>query len=269
LFKGYTIKRMAHAATPHSIVWVVRSDGTLLGLTYLRDQEIWGWHRHDTDGVVEDVCIVPESTEDAVYVLVRRTINAATVRYIERFAKREIGTFDVDCFFVDSGLSYSGAPATVFSGLGHLEGEVVAVVADGSVIFDGRTAVAGNTVTGGAITLAVAASNVHIGLPIPSPEIETLSIDVQGAVIRDKQKRVGSITVIVDESSRSFSAGPDSGNLTRYELSPLETAADEHTGQVEMTLSATFEREGRVLIRQTDPLPITILGVLPNLIVGG
>lgn len=272
LFDGHTIARMDYAQAPQSIVWAVRDDGVLLGLTYLREQDVYGWHRHDTDGDFEDVCVVPEGTEDAVYVIVRRTIDGNTVRYIERLASREIQAFDTDCFFVDSGLSYSGAPATVFAGLDHLEGEVVAVVADGTVLYDGDpdgANAASFTVSAGTITLAAAASNVHIGLPIRFGDVETLSLDVQGAAVRDKQKRVGSVTIIVDKSSRSFSAGPDTGNLTRYELSALETAADEHTGQVEMTLSATFEREGRVFIRQTDPLPLTILGILPNAIIGG
>src|SRR6185369_118971 len=75
-FDGHEIERLAYQPTPHSIVWAVRSDGTLLGLTYLADQDVWGWHRHDTAaaGRFEDVVMVPEPGEDVVYVLVRRTI---------------------------------------------------------------------------------------------------------------------------------------------------------------------------------------------------
>jgi hypothetical protein len=86
LFDGYTLVDWDYAQNPHSIVWAVRSDGTLLGLTYIRDQAVWGWHRHDTDGVFENVCVVPEGNEDAVYFVVRRTINGVTKRYIERMA---------------------------------------------------------------------------------------------------------------------------------------------------------------------------------------
>jgi len=274
LFDGYTIARMDYAQVPQSIVWAVRSDGTLLGLTYLRDQDVWGWHRHTTgaSGQFEDVCVVPEGTEDAVYVIVKRTINGGTVRYIERMASRTILTFDTDAFFVDSGLSYSGAPATVFSGLSHLNGQVVAVLADGAVVYDGDPAgasAATYTVAGGQITIPTAAINVHIGLPIRFGDFETLDLDANGTAVRDKQKRVGSVTLIVDKSSRSFQAGPDTSNLTRYELTGSEVASDEHTGQVEMTVSATWEKSGRIFVRQTDPLPLTILGVLPNLELGG
>lgn len=108
LFEGYTIDRMDYAQNPHSIVWMVRSDGSLVGVTYLREQEVLGWHVHDTDGVYEDVCVVPEGTEDVVYVLVRRTINGNTRRYIERFASRRVTNIRTDALFMDSYLSYDG-----------------------------------------------------------------------------------------------------------------------------------------------------------------
>lgn len=108
LFDKYTIVHWSYAQIPHSIVWIVRSDGALLGLTYLREHEIWGWHRHDTDGEFEDVCVIPEGSEDAVYVLVKRTINGATKRYLERFASRNVTDLAVDAKFMDSHLSYNG-----------------------------------------------------------------------------------------------------------------------------------------------------------------
>lgn len=123
LVDGYEITDLAYAETPHSIVWLVRDDGTLLGLTYLHEQQIVGWHRHDTgDGdEFEDVCVIPEGTEDGVYVVVKRTINGSTKRYIERFASRTF-TDVKDAFFVDCGLSYdgrnSGAGTLTLSGSG-------------------------------------------------------------------------------------------------------------------------------------------------------
>jgi hypothetical protein len=109
LFEGYSIVAWAFQQVPHSIVWAVRSDGVLLGLTYLREHEVWGWHRHDTgDGdTVEDVCTVPEGDEDAVYVLVRRLVNGTYRRYIERMASRRV-TDVADAVFLDSALRYDG-----------------------------------------------------------------------------------------------------------------------------------------------------------------
>jgi hypothetical protein len=264
---------------PHSILWCVRDDGVLLGLTYLPEQELWGWHRHTTQqnttaGVVEDVCVVPEETEDVVYLLVKRTINGADVRYIERLENREIRTasFDVDAFFVDCGLSYSGLPANNFSGLDHLEGQVVAVLGDGAVVFNGdpTSPLAPNfTVTAGEITLAADYSNVHIGLAILYPDLETLDLDVQGANIRDKKKSIHSVVVLVHRSSRSFWIGPDEASLRQVDVQAWEGAADETTGQIEVVITADYNENGRLLLRQKDPLPLTVLGIIPNVELGG
>lgn len=108
LLDAYTLLHWDYAQIPHSVAWAVRSDGILVALTYLREHEIWGWHWHDTDGEFEDVCVVPEGNEDAVYVLVKRTINGATKRYLERFATRNITDIAIDAKFMDSFLSYDG-----------------------------------------------------------------------------------------------------------------------------------------------------------------
>lgn len=110
LFEGYSLVDWAYAQSPNSTIWAVRSDGILLGLTYLPSQEVWGWHRHDTDGLVENVCVVPEGGEDTVYLIVKRTINGVTKRYIERMVSRTITTVTDprDLFFVDCGLTYDG-----------------------------------------------------------------------------------------------------------------------------------------------------------------
>jgi hypothetical protein len=107
LFDKYTIVDWAYQEIPHSIIWVVRSDGALLGLTYVREHQVIGWHRHDTDGLVENVCVVPEGTEDALYLTIKRTVDGKTVRYIERMATRQIVDIE-DSIFMDSTLSYDG-----------------------------------------------------------------------------------------------------------------------------------------------------------------
>ena len=108
LFEGYTIKEMAFQQNPHSILWVVRSDGVLLGLTYLKDQQIYGWHRHDfQDGSVESVCVVPDGNEDVVYIVVSRTIDGKACRYIEKISSRYI--YDEKLMsFVDSHVTVDG-----------------------------------------------------------------------------------------------------------------------------------------------------------------
>jgi hypothetical protein len=273
LFEPTTVYHLDYAEQPHSIVWVVRNDGVLLGLTYLPETEMVAWHQHTTqNGVFEDVCVIPDGDEDAVYVVVKRDIGG-TKRYIERLASRIILDFNEDAFFVDSGLSYSGSPTDTFTGLEHLEGQVVAVLGDGTVLFNGDPdgdAAATFTVSGGSIgPLDAEYTDVHIGLPIRFPDLETLDLDVQGSEIRDHKKRVGSVTLLLDKSSRGFLAGADADHLTDDVAQSWEGSITEYSGPVEVPLDANFNPNGRVFIRQPNPLPITILGIIPNVEVGG
>ncbi|MCK5617511.1 hypothetical protein KAR91_87415 [Candidatus Pacearchaeota archaeon] len=109
LFDGFTVVDWDYQQIPHSIVWACRSDGALLGFTYIRKQKVFAWHRHDTgaSGEFESVVSVPEGTEDAVYFIVKRTINGSTVRYVERMESRLIGDIE-DLILMDSALSYDG-----------------------------------------------------------------------------------------------------------------------------------------------------------------
>lgn len=103
MFDKYQLVDWAYQQIPHSNVWVVRDDGTLLCLTYIREQSMLAWHRHDFEGgFVENVCTVPEGSEDALYLVIKRTINGTVKRYVERLASRKIYDIKemkfVDCF---------------------------------------------------------------------------------------------------------------------------------------------------------------------------
>ncbi len=258
LFEGRTIRSIDYAQVPESVVWAVRSDGSLLGLTYVKEQDVMAWHRHDTNnGDFECVCVVPEPGEDGVYFIVERNGH----RYIEQLASRSVLTFDVDAFFVDSGLSYSGAPTQTFGGLSHLEGMTVRAVGDG---VDLGTFV----VSGGNVTIPVAASNVHIGLPIVA-DFETMDLDVPSNAVRTQQQRQQHIHVIISASNREFSAGPDVDHLTRYVRSAFDDTDKAFTGQIEMSVGARWKKPTSVFIRQDKALPLTILGVAPATEIGG
>lgn len=112
LFDLYTITSMAYARAPYSFVWLTRSDGALLGLTYVSEHQVAAWHHHDTDGEFECACVTPEGPEDVLYVVVKRSINGRTVRYIERQRTRQFGSILALAFFVDSGLTYQGGNVT-------------------------------------------------------------------------------------------------------------------------------------------------------------
>jgi hypothetical protein len=110
LFEGHRIIDMAYQKEPDSLVWLVRDDGMLLSMTYLREQEIVAWAWHDTDGQVESIWTIPNATVgyDEVWVVVKR----GTERFIEKMVKRMISTDPRKQFFVDCGISYDN-PMTI------------------------------------------------------------------------------------------------------------------------------------------------------------
>ena len=111
LVDGYDMVDWTFQQTPHSIVWAVRDDGVLLGLTYVREHQLVGWHRHDFDGTVENVATVSEGTEDVTYLVIKRTISGATKRYVERFVQRRVDAIE-DFIGMDAALTYDGTNTT-------------------------------------------------------------------------------------------------------------------------------------------------------------
>tara|TARA_R100001460_G_scaffold49109_2_gene87356 strand:- start:10164 stop:12629 length:2466 start_codon:yes stop_codon:yes gene_type:complete len=135
LFDNFLILDMALAKAPMPCVWFVNNQGKLLGLTYVPEQAIGAWHQHDTDGLFESVATVSEGADDAVYCVIKRTINGATKRYIERMGTRIYAT-QRDSFFVDSGSTYDGTntdtnqTVTISNGTNYTRGETVTVTAN-------------------------------------------------------------------------------------------------------------------------------------------
>jgi hypothetical protein len=111
LFDNYDIVDMCYGKSPHPLLWFVSSTGLLLGLTYVPEQQVGAWHQHDTDGVFESCACVAEGNEDHLYVIVKRTVNGNSVRYVERMSSNAFDSLE-DCFFVDSGLTYDGNNTT-------------------------------------------------------------------------------------------------------------------------------------------------------------
>lgn len=111
LFDNLELSDMCYAKSPQPILWFISSSGYMLGLTYVPEQQLGAWHWHETDGTFESCTAVAEGDEDRVYVVVKRTINGSTKRYVERLASRQINALE-DCIFVDSALTYSGTNTT-------------------------------------------------------------------------------------------------------------------------------------------------------------
>ena len=264
-FNGFTISQLAYVRAPEPTLWAVRNDGVLLGMTYIPEQQVYGWHAHDTLGTFESICVVAEGNEDVLYAVAKRTINAREVRYIECLRTRML-TELADAFFVDSGLTYSGAPVTTVSGLYHLEGQTVDILADGSVEPP-------QVVTGGSITLVTAASTISIGLNIVA-DLRTLPLAVEGmqASGQGTMKNVNKVHLRVSQSSL-VKAGPTFDRLREY---PARAVSDPYgsppalrDGELSLSVDPSWNTDAAVCIRQDAPVPLTVLSMTLELQGGG
>lgn len=264
LFDSCRVVDMAYAKAPIPLVWMVSSNGDLLGLTYVPEQQIGAWHRHDTDGTFESCAVVAEDNEDVLYCIVRREIGGQFVRYVERMASRYL-TDQKDAFFVDSGMTYVGAPATSISGLEHLEGKEVSILADGAVH-------PRQVVTGGAISLEHAASTVQVGLPIMA-ELATLPVAMQidSAFGQGRQKNINQVWLRVYQSSGIF-AGPALDRLTEAKQrtnEPYGSPPALKSREIPIRISPAWSDGGQIYVRQADPLPLTVVSLTVEVALGG
>jgi len=164
LFDDLDVTDMCYSKSPQPILWFVSSNGNLLGLTYMPEQQIGAWHQHDTDGVFETATAVAEGSEDRLYVIVKRTIGGNTKRYVERMASRQITTL-TNCFFVDCGLTYDGnnttaTTVTVSGGTTWGPADVLTITAS-SAIFQFPSTSSPPTDINDAIVLTDSAGNLY------------------------------------------------------------------------------------------------------------
>jgi len=275
---GVTDIAFQELATP--IVWGVRADGTLLGFTYERGQNVTGWHRHELGGysdsagttipVVEAVCAVsaPDGTRDEIYVVVQRYINGGTKRYIEYMAKPwEEGDAQEDAFFVDSGWTQVDAVASnTISGANHLEGETVGVYVDGTKHPE-------VTITNGKATLDYEGSTKTIGYYYNS-DGQTLPIEggAQDGSAQGKMKRVSRVGFwLMDTLGLQY--GPDAGNLTEVLVRDFGNDVGDRfgdpsplfTGVIRESFEGDYDRLGQIYWRCSGPFPATVMAVMPQM----
>lgn len=266
------ITQMAYQQEPNQIIWCVRTDGQLIALTYQREQQVVAWHRHIFGGsfstgnaVCESVAVLPtDNNEYQVWIIVKRTINGTTKRYVEYLHTFDFDETDnTDFNFLDSQLVYSGSPVTSISGLSHLEGQTVAILADGATH-------PRKVVSSGSISLDRSASKVKVGLPYTSL-LQTMRLDAgsQDGTSQGKTKRIFDITLRIYESI-GIEVGPDLNNMERIPFRSSATLMDQaipvFTGDKEIEFRGNYETDGYVYVRQDQPLPLTILSLYPRLV---
>ncbi|NQV79776.1 MAG: hypothetical protein HQ495_04435 [Alphaproteobacteria bacterium] len=236
------ITAMGWQQEPDRVLWLARADGALLSFTYDAQESVAGWARHPTDGVIESLTVVPGADRDEVWLAVRRIVDGFSVRYIELLDP----TLNTDAALTGS----AGTPTLTWSGLGHLEGKSVAVVADGAPV--GTFAV-----SAGQFTLANTASAVEAGLFYQSKLQPNDSVDGFGesaALSRDKSN--WQIAMLLDNT---VGIKIDGREVTfREVIDPTDTPIPNFSGY-KLAMTEGWSRTGRFTITQDVPMPCTIL----------
>jgi hypothetical protein len=264
------LSAFAYQQEPDSVIWAVRADGTLLGMTYRREEEVVAWHKHVIGGefsggqaVVESIATLPSDTgEDELYMIVKRTINGATKRYVEQMRPFNFGGVTTGAFFVDCGLRYEGTATSTLSGLYHLEGETVTVLANGATHPD-------REVTGGGITLAYNSTTAAVGYNYTS-SMQTMRIEAGSAdgTSQGKPKRIHAVTLRLLET-----VGIEVGNSSnendrvffRDSSMPMDQAVPLFTGDKDIEFPGGYDDDDRLYVRQTQPLPMSVLALFPRM----
>ena len=335
------INEMSYQQEPNQLIWCVRQDGRLVCLTYQREQQVVAWHKHIFGGtfgtgiaVCESIATIPTNDKEyQTWVVIKRTINGVTRRYVEYLNEFDFDeTNNTEFNFLDSQLAYAGATTTLnttintsvtsiiltsatsftttgtvkidnelitytgistntltgctratnsttaathtagatvsqvvnsVTGLEHLEGQTVSVLANGSTHPE-------KTVASGAISLSRFVNKVKVGLAYTSL-LQTMRIDAgsQNGTSQAKTKRIYNITVRLYESI-GVEVGPDLNNMEaipfRSSAQLMDTAIPVYTGDKEVEFRGNYETDGHIYVRQTQPLPLTVLSLYPELI---
>lgn len=261
------ITEVAYQQEPNSILWAVRGDGVLLGLTHERDQNVIGWHRHELggDGIVESVATIPapDGTRDEVWLIVKRTIGGVTKRYVEYMTKMwERGDAQETAVYLDSALLYSGSATDTVTGASHLIGETVGVLADGALHPDCVVDGSGN------VELNREASDIVIGKRYNS-DGQTLRPEAGGAngTSQGKTQRTNRVTFRLYDAL-GLKVGPDFDNLTPRIVRTTATPAGEmvplYSGDDSDTWEGDYSLENLICWRFSDPFPGTLLANMPH-----
>lgn len=358
LFINRKIKEWAYVEEPFKVVWAVQETGSLLSLTYLKEQDVYGWMRHDTNGLFQSVCAVSEPPYDNIYFVVKRLLAGGWTYTIERMEQRAkidgdptlgIAANIEQAWCVDCGLSltqpvpaanlsigtgadvigtsvqitadaavfsagnvgaviranggkatitaYSSStvvtatvtqtfvlmpndptktpvpatsgnwtmtqPVTVLSGLSHLNGKTVSILADGNVV-------APQMVSSGQITLQQAASSVVVGLPFQA-QMQTCRIDVGEPTVQGKRKKINAVTVRVKDT-RGLKIGrmPATVSIIKEWNSTISMGGPLPlvSGDERVIVDPVYDTGGQFWIQIDDPVPATVLAVMPEITLG-
>lgn len=262
---------VAYQQEPNQLVWYTRTDGQLACLTHEREEDVIGWHRHiigGTDAKVEAVASIPhpDGDQDQLWMVVSRTIDGGTKKYIEYLEKNWDESLDQeDGFFVDSGLTYDGSPVSSVSGLDHLEGESVTIVADGATHPN-------KTVSSGSVTLDRSGSVIHIGMAYTA-KLQTMRFEAGAAdgTAQGKTKRIHDFSIRLYQTGPGLWAGPGGVDMEEIQFRDSGMAMDSPVplfdgDKTRIEWPGGYEEDGGVTLEHRLPLPCTIISIMPQLV---
>jgi hypothetical protein len=269
---GFT--HLAVQRQPDTRVHALRSDGTVAVLLYNPAEDIKCWVEIETDGEVEDIFTLPGTAEDAVYYLVKRTIDGSTKRYLEKWALESEcigGTLNKQA---DSFITFSQSAAATVTGLDHLEGEDVVVWADGKCLDDADGEIATFTVSSGSITLtdggaSYSAATGVVGLPYTARfKSAKLAYGASLGTALGQRKRLSRLGLILYKTHHlGLRYGRDFDNLNDLPQSVdgAIVAADtihDSFDQDALSFPGAIETDARLCLEASAPRPAQIMAAI-------
>ena len=267
LVRGRAIVSAAYAQEPDSLVYFVTDDGQLLCLTYVMDQKVYAWSHFVTDGKYKAVCAVSSGNADRIYVIVERSINGKTVRYLEYFAPHGESEAEQDYVMADAAIAVTyPSPQTEIPGKDVLAGKKVAVMADG-YHDDGVTMNA-------SARLPEAARRVTVGLPYTMTLVQP-NWDVGNTETGTVQGRRKMVRKAILRLTKSYGGriGQNAAMQDDIIYDPERMELDEnvlYTGDKEVTLPAGgWDKDGRTCITHDTPYPFSLSAIIREVSFGG
>ncbi len=265
LFDNHLLRQWDYQQAPGSAIFAVRDDGLLLALVYMKEHDIWGWARISTQGSFRSIAVTSGELEDDLFAVVERNVAGEPKWYLERFASRWREEKGIEAaFYIDSGLSYQGEGARVLTGLEHLEGCAVAILADGSPLPH-------QIVSDGCVTLPFTAKTVHVGLPYRSlacPQTPEADLGAGSSLGRFRGYGQAVLRLLASVGGKY---GPDPQTLYDLPFVPAAygAAVQPFTGDRSFSPSGGYDAEGRLWLAQDLPLPFTIAALTLDVDISG
>ena len=263
LFDGHKLTSITYQQTPNSIVWCTRNDGVLLGMTYIKEQDVYAWHQHTTQGEFVDVCSIPGRNEDELWAVIKRDGKY----YVEQMATQNQEARPENQFYVDAGYTYEGEAAASVKELSWLAGKTVQILADGNRLPDAKVTDDGTLKLGGKY------KKVTVGLAFDT-EIKTMPIEFSGqdGSFGSRKKRIARISVQF-KNTRGGLFGVNDKALDEIKWRSTEKYGEPtrlYDGKRHVVLpQASYSDTVHITIKQSDPLPMTVLSIIPEVEPGG